>query len=272
MGGYTVATTRDFEDSRDYVQSLARGLAVLRAFDGEHVKLSVAGIAARARLSRAAARRLLLTLQHLGYVRSAGRNYALGPRVLELGFGYTGSLKLTDLAQPLLEELARRIQFSCSLAVLDGQSIVYVLRVPVQRLMTVALGAGARLPAYCASMGRVLVAGLQAHELDAWLADCQPVRHTPHTVTDLQQLRRIVEEVRAQGYAYVEQELELGLCSIAVPVLNREGRVVAALNASMPYHADVQRQALADVLPELRATAAAVARDLPAQTLPPVAL
>jgi IclR family pca regulon transcriptional regulator len=267
-----LATTRPFEDSRDYVQSLARGLAVLRAFDGEHATLSVAGIAARAHMSRAAARRLILTLEHLGYVRAAGRDYTLGPRVLEIGFGYVGSLRLTDLAQPLLEELAHRIEYSCSLAVLDGQSIVYVLRVPVQRLMTVSLGAGARLPAFCASMGRVLVAGLEEADLDAWLAHCRPVRHTPHTVTDLQQLRRIVAEVRTQRYAYVEQELELGLCSIAVPVLNRDGRVIAALNASMPYHADARKQALAHVLPELRATAAAVARDLPANTLPPVSL
>jgi IclR family pca regulon transcriptional regulator len=267
-----LATTPSFEDSRDYVQSLARGLAVLRAFDGEHATLSIAGIAARARMSRAAARRLILTLEHLGYVRAAGRDYALGPRVLEIGFGYVGSLRLTDLAQPLLEELARGIEYSCSLAVLDGQSIVYVLRVPVQRLMTVSLGAGARLPAFCASMGRVLVAGLKEKDLDAWLAHCRPIRHTPHTVTDLQQLRRIIDAVRAQGYAYVEQELELGLCSIAVPVLNRDGRVIAALNASMPYHADARKQALARVLPELRATAAAVARDLPANTLPPVLL
>jgi IclR family pca regulon transcriptional regulator len=266
-----MSRSQSFEKSRDFVQSLARGLAVLRAFDGEHAALSIAGIATRARMSRAAARRLILTLEHLGYVRANGRDYALGPRVLELGFGYVGSHRLTDLAQPLLEALAHRIQFSCSLAVLDGQSIVYVLRVPVQRLMTVALGAGARLPAYCASMGRVLLAGLAPAELDAWLEGCRPVAHTRHTVSDPQRLRRIIEEVRAQRYAYVEQELELGLCSIAVPVLNRDGRVIAALNASMPYHADVRRQALSRVLPELRATAARLARELPPQALPPVA-
>ena len=223
-------------------------------------------------MSRAAARRLILTLEHLGYVRAAGRDYALGPRVLELGFGYVGSLRLTDLAQPLLEALSHRIQYSCSLAVLDGQSIVYVLRVPVQRLMTVSLGVGARLPAYCASMGRVLLAGLPPDELDTWLADCRPVRHTPHTLTDAHSLRRMIEEARAQAFAYVEQELELGLCSIAVPVLNRDGYVIAALNASLPYHADARNQALARVLPELRATALAVARDLPANSLPPVSL
>ena len=265
-------TPTGFEHSRDYVQSLARGLSVLAAFDAEHPTLGLAGIAARTGLSRAAVRRLMLTLQHLGYVRALGREYALSPRVLELGFGCLGSLKLTDLAQPLIEQMAQRLNLSCSMAVLDGPSIVYVLRVPVRRVMTVALGVGARLPAYAASMGRVLLAGLPAAELDTWLAASRPARHTPHAVTEPRRLRRIVQEVRAQGYAYVEQELELGLCSIAVPVRDREGRVVAALNASLPYHADAAQHALDDVLPELRATAIAIERCLPANSLPPVSL
>jgi IclR family pca regulon transcriptional regulator len=261
-----------FERSRDYVQSLARGLAVLAAFDARNPSLGLAGIAARTGLSRAAVRRLVLTLQHLGYVRAVGREFALSSRVLELGFGCLGSLKLTDLVQPLLEQLAKRVDHSCSMAVLDGSSIVYVLRVPVQRVMTVALGIGARLPAYAASMGRVLLAGLSPKELGDWLADCHPVRHTPHTVTGLRRLGQIVSTVRGQGYAWVEQELELGLCSLAVPVRDREGRVVAALNASMPWHAGAGQHALRDVLPELRATAAAIERCLPAHSLPPVGL
>jgi IclR family pca regulon transcriptional regulator len=261
-----------FEQSRDYVQSLARGLAVLAAFDADHPSLGLAAIAARTQVSRAAARRLVLTLEHLGYVRAVGREYVLSPRVLELGFGCLGSLKLTDLAQPLIEQVARRLEHSCSMAVLDGQSIVYVLRVPVRRVMTVALGVGARLPAYAASMGRVLLAALPPASLDQWLAECRPVKLTPQTVTDTRRLKRIVAEVRAQGYAYVEQELELGLCSIAVPIRDRDGRVVAALNASMPYHAAASRHALDEVLPELRAAAHAIERCLPANSLPPVSL
>jgi IclR family pca regulon transcriptional regulator len=261
-----------FEQGRDYVQSLARGLSVLTAFDADHPMLGLTGIATRAGLSRAAARRLVLTLHHLGYVRAVGREYVLSPRVLELGFGCLGSLRLTDLAQPLIEQLAQRLNHSCSLAVLDGPSIVYVLRVPVRRVMTVALGVGARLPAYAASMGRVLLAGLPPAALDTWLAGCRPVRHTPHTVTDTRRLRRIVQEVRAQGYAYVEQELELGLCSLAVPVHDREGRVIAALNASLPYHDGAAQHALRDVLPDLRTTAIAIERCLPANSLPPVSL
>jgi IclR family pca regulon transcriptional regulator len=259
-----------FEQSRDYVQSLARGLSVLRAFDAEHATLSLAAIASRSDLSRAAARRLVLTLEHLGYVRPVGREYTLSPRMLELGFGCLGALKLTDLVQPLIEQLARRVNHSCSLAVLDGPSIVYVLRVPVRRVMTVALGVGARLPAYAASMGRVLLAGLDDASLGRWLDECKPERHTPHTVTDPRRLRRIVRESRRQGYTYVEQELELGLCSLAVPVHDRDGRVVAALNASMPYHGKAMDHALGEVLPELRATARAIEACLPADSLPPV--
>ncbi|MBF6024074.1 IclR family transcriptional regulator domain-containing protein [Lysobacter niastensis] len=257
-----------FEDSGDYVQSLSRGLAVLAAFDREHIRLSLAEIASRTDLSRAAARRLVLTLQHLGYVREIGREFMLGPRVLELGFGYLGSLNLTDLAQPLLEDLARRVNQSSSMAVLDGQSIVYVLRVPGRRVMSVTLGVGARLPAFCAAMGRVLLSGLDDGDFDRWLTQCKPVRHTPHTVTDLRALRRIVEDVSRQGYAYVEQELELGLCSIAVPLRNAQGRIATAINVSMPYHPDAARHAVDTILPQLQQTAAAIECCVPANRLP----
>jgi IclR family transcriptional regulator, pca regulon regulatory protein len=138
--------------------------------------------------------------------------------------------------------------------------------------MTVALSVGSRLPACSASMGRVLLAGFAPADLRTWLDACRPARLTPHTVTDLRRLRRLIEAARDEGYSYVEQELELGLCSIAVPVRDHEGRVVAALNTSLPYHADARRLALAAVLPELRSTAAAIEGNLPARTLPPVSL
>ncbi|KGQ20089.1 Transcriptional regulator, IclR family [Lysobacter dokdonensis DS-58] len=260
-----------FEDSRDYVQSLARGLAVLRAFDAEHTRLSLAEIAHRASTSRAAARRLIMTLEHLGYVRLSGREYVLSPSVLELGFGYLGSLNLTDLAQPLLEELARTVNQSSSMAVLDGQSIVYVARSPGRRIMSVTLGVGARLPASTASMGRVLLSGLDEDSLDAWLTHCKPAKLTAHTVTDVRRLRRIVEDVRRQGHAWVEQELEMGLCSIAVPVHNGDGRVAAAINVSMPYYPDVERDATRTILPQLKLTAAAIEGCAPSHRLPAVA-
>lgn len=263
--------SEQFEDSGDYVQSLARGLAVLATFDREHIRLSLAEIASRTELSRAAARRLVLTLEHLGYVRLIGREFMLGPRVLELGFGYLGSLNLTDLAQPLLEDLARRVNQSSSMAVLDGQSIVYVLRVPGRRVMSVTLGVGAKLPAFCAAMGRVLLSGLDEPDLDNWLGQCKPVKNTPHTVTDLRALRRVVEDVARQGYAYVEQELELGLCSIAVPLRNAQGRIATAINVSMPYHPDAARHAIDNILPQLQQTAAAIECCLPANRLPAAA-
>ena len=262
--------SRRFERSRDYVQSLARGLAVLRTFDREHPAMTLAEISARAGLSRAAVRRLALTLQHLGYVRVVERDVSLTPRVLELGFSYLDSVALTELVQPRLEALSQRVHESCSMAVLDGQSIVYVARVPVRKLMMVALGVGARLPAFSSSMGRVLLSGLSEAELEPWFEGLEPVRHTRHTVVEPRRLRRLVAEVREQGHAYVEQELELGLCSLAVPVHDREGRVVAALNASMLFHASASRHALGEVLPQLRETAVSIERALPSNALPPV--
>jgi IclR family pca regulon transcriptional regulator len=246
-----------FEHSRDYVQSLARGLAVLGAFDHKHARMNLAEIATRCGMSRAAARRLVLTLQHLGYVRELGKGWVLGPRVLELGFGYLGSLDLPELAQPHLEALAHDVRQSCSMAVLDGQSIVYVVRVPGPRLMSVTLGVGARLPAFCASMGRVLVAGLAVPEREGWLARCEPERLTPHTIVDKGRLRRVLDGVERDGHAFVEQELELGLCSIAVPVRDRDGKVATAINISMAYHDDVAKHAHKVLLPKLHATAAA---------------
>lgn len=267
----SAAGEANFEDSRDHVQSLARGLSVLRAFDGEHSRLSLAGIATRTGLSRAAVRRLVLTLQHLGYVRESGREYMLSPSVLELGFGYLDSLNLTDLATPLLEELARKLNQSSSMAVLDGQSIVYVLRVPGRRLMSVRLGVGARLPACSASLGRVLLSGLDDKQLQAWLKKCQPVALTAHTITDRDALHRLIVKAREQGHAYVEQELELGLCSISVPVRNAQGRIACAINVSLPYQPGVAKQAVAEFLPQLRKTAAAIEACVPTHLLPAVA-
>jgi IclR family transcriptional regulator, pca regulon regulatory protein len=257
-----------FEQSRDYVQSLARGLNVLRSIAGDRATL--ADIAARSGLSRAAARRLVLTLEHLGYVQSAGRDYRLTPRVLELGFGFLGAQDLTDLAQPWMERLAHEAHESCSMAVLDGRDIVYVARVSVRKVMTVSLAVGARLPAYCTSMGRVLLAGLPPAQFEAWLTGLEARRYTRRTVIEPARLRRIVEAVRRDGYVWVEQELETGLCSLAVPLRNRAGHVVAALNLGMPFHADAHRRAMNELLPALRRTALSIERCMPATWLAPV--
>ncbi len=251
-----------FENSPDYVQSLARGLRVLSAFghDLPHANLSL--VAERIGLSRAVARRSLLTLQHLGYVGTRGRSYFLTPRVLELGFSFLSSLDLTEVAQQAMELLAQRVAESCSMAVLDGSDIVYVVRVPVRRVMTMALGVGARLPAFAASMGRVLLADMPKTALETWMHDATFQRFTPHTVRDAKALKKEIARVRSQGYALTSQELELGLCSIAVPIRGATGRAVAALNVSMQYSEGARVRAQNQILPELLKTRDSIERSI----------
>jgi IclR family pca regulon transcriptional regulator len=256
------STTVEFAGSPDYVQSLDRGLAVIRAFDADHAAMTLSEVAARAALSRAVARRLLLTLAHLGYVRHQGRQFSLTPRVLELGFSYLSSLTVAMLAQPVMEQVAHTIDESCSLAVLDAYDIVYVQRVPVRKVMTITLGIGARLPAFCTSMGRMLLAGLDQEALDRWLRGLRPQAWTRLTLTDKAALRTAVERARAQGYAYVEQELQEGLCSLAVPVRDGRGQIIAALNCGMPFRVEARTHALKKVLPALRTGARSIERSL----------
>jgi IclR family pca regulon transcriptional regulator len=243
-----------FEQSPDYVQSLARGLMVLRAFNHDLPNATLSEIAERTGLARAAARRSLLTLQHLGYVSVIGRNFSLTPRVLELGYSYLSSLGLSKLAQQAMEQLAHKVDESCSMSVLDGSDIVYVARVPVRRVMSIALGVGARLPAFAASMGRVILADLPAPELGAWLRDTKLQPFTPKTLHTASALKAELSRVREQGYALVSQELELGLCSIAVPIRAANGKVVAGLNVSMQYSDGVRELAVKKMLPALRNT------------------
>src|SRR5438093_2631118 len=222
-----------FTDSPDYIQSLDRGLQVLRAFNRERPRCTLSEIAAQIGLSRAVARRSLLTLQHLGYVAAQDRHFFLTPRVLELGYSYLSSLDLTELAHEAMEQLSQRVGESCSMAVLDGSEIVYVARVAVRRLMSVALDVGARLPAFAASMGRVLLADKSDTELTAWLRENRFRAITVHTVYKTRALQAEILKVRRQGYAFVSQELELGLCSIAVPVSSAKGLVVCGLNVRL---------------------------------------
>ncbi|HYF59945.1 MAG TPA: IclR family transcriptional regulator C-terminal domain-containing protein [Burkholderiaceae bacterium] len=248
----------------DFVQSLERGLAVLRAFDAEHPAQTLSDVARRAGVSRAAARRLLHTLVGLGYAATDGRLFRLRPKVLELGFSYLHGTGLWDVAQPYMVELVERIHESCSAAVLDGDDIVYVARVPMRtRIMSISLGLGSRLPAHLTSMGRVLLAALPAAELDARLAALGRIApRTERTLVDADALRRAIAKAGAQGFAILDQELEPGLRSVAVPVHGPGGAVVAALNVGT--HAT--RVPLDDlrgrILPALRETARAVSRAL----------
>ena len=216
----------------DFVQSLDRGLAVIRCFSSEHPSLTLSEVAERTGLTRAAARRFLLTLQELGYVGSSGRQFSLRPRVLALGYAYLSSFSVAQIAQPHLEDLAEELHESCSVSVLDGDDLVYVARASANRIMTIALTVGTRLPPYPTSMGRVLLAHLPAGELDAYLSRAELRKLTERTVVDPAGLRAILATVRSQGWAAVDQELEAGVRSIAVPIQDSSGKVVAAINAS----------------------------------------
>lgn len=256
----------------DHVQSLARGLAVIRAFDAGHPEQTLSDVARATDLTRAAARRFLLTLVDLGYVRTDGRLFALTPRVLELGYSYLSSMGLPEIAAPHLEALVGRVRESASVSVLDGPpgapagdyDVVYVARVPTSRIMTVTITIGTRFPAYATSMGRVLLAALPAPDLDAYLAHLRPEALTGRTLADPAALRAELDRVRADGFCVVDQELEAGLRSIAVPVRDRSGRVVAAANVSTHATRASTEQLREDVLPELRTCAAAIEADLTA--------
>ena len=216
----------------DFVQSLDRGLAVIRCFSSEHPSLTLSEVAERTGLTRAAARRFLLTLQELGYVGSSGRQFSLRPRVLVLGYAYLSSFSVAQIAQPHLEDLAEELHESCSVSVLDGDDLVYVARASANRIMTIALTVGTRLPPYPTSMGRVLLAHLPAGELEAYLGRAELRKLTERTVVDPAELRTILATVRSQGWAAVDQELEAGVRSISVPIQDSSGKVVAAINAS----------------------------------------
>ena len=219
----------------DFMASLARGLTVLRAFSQQRPNQSISQLAMRTDIPRAAVRRCLHTLVRLGYVEhdKERRTFALRPKVLSLGYAYLSSIPLVSLAQPVLDALSERLHESSSMAVLEADEIVYVARSKtMRRLMSVDLNVGSRLPAYCTSLGRVLLAARPPEELRQYLAHVHPVRHTPRTITSREQLRDLIERVRTEGYSVVDEELEIGLRSIAVPVLDARGHVSAAINAS----------------------------------------
>ena len=218
--------------SDSYVQSFARGLSVIRAFNAQHPAQTLTEIAQASGLTRAGARRILLTLVGLGYVQADGRLFRLTPKILDLGFAYLTSMPFWNLAEPIMETLSQQVHESCSISVLDGTEIVYVLRVPTRKIMTINLSIGSRLPAYCTSMGRVLLSALDEATLDATL-DASPIAaHTPRTITDKDELKKVIAQVRSQGWAVVDQELEGGLISLSAPIRNRRGQIIAAMNIS----------------------------------------
>jgi IclR family pca regulon transcriptional regulator len=248
------------ETKADHVRALERGLAVINAFSAEHQRLTLSEVARRTGLTRATARRLLHTLVNLGYVEQQNSSFVLLPRVLDLGYSYLSALRLPDLALPVMEELVVSIRESSSMAVLDGHDIVYVARVPTTRIMTIALALGSRLPAYATSMGRVLLAGLPRPDLDRFLGEVKLEALTSRTVTSRRRLREIIDETRDKGWCLVDQELEDGVRSIAAPIANSQGRVLAALNVSCHASRSTVDQLINDYLPKLLDATAAISK------------
>jgi IclR family transcriptional regulator, pca regulon regulatory protein len=252
----------------EFVQSLERGLAVIRAFDGKRPELGLSEVARETGLTRATARRFLLTLVWLGYVRQEGNRFSLRPRVLELGYSYLSALSLPELAQPHMESLVAQVNESSSIAVLDDTDIVYVVRVPTTRIMSITIAVGTRLPAYPTSMGRVLLAALDADALDERLARMEIRSLTPSTVSGTETLRRELDRVRTQGWAAVDQELEQGVRSVAVPLRAADGTVSAAMNVSVHASRMSMQVLRKQVLPSLLRTAEAIEAELGAVAAP----
>ncbi len=246
----------------EFVQSLDRGLAVIRAFDADHPELTLSDVARQTGLTRAAARRFLRTLVEIGYMRIEGGKFALRPKILELGYAYLSSLSLPELALPHMEQLVERVHESSSMCVLDGDEIVYVARVPTKRIMAVVIAVGTRFPAYATSMGRVLLAGHSDDWLDGWLSSAKLQRLTPHTTTDSKELRAELVRIRERGWALVDQELEEGLRSVAVPIRDASDRVVAAVNVAVNASRRSLDEVAAEVVPLLLDTARQIEADL----------
>lgn len=250
----TTETAAPARRSDAYVESFAKGLAVIRSFGPQHRRMTLSEVAMRSGMTRAAARRILLTLLELGYVAQDGRNFTLTPRILDLGYSYLSSMPLSTLAQPIMVELGNRFNHSVSVAALDGTEVVYLLRVPKRNLLNtpgISL-AGMRLPAYVSSMGRVLLAALPDNELQRVL-DASDLRAlTPKTVWQRAALEEEIRKCGRQGYSLIVDEMEEGLSAVAAPIIDAGGRTIAAMNIAFNTGAVKRQELLNTVLPELR--------------------
>lgn len=218
---------------RDIMGGLAKGLSVIETFTAERPRQSISEVSVASGLDRATARRCLLTLAHLGYADYDGKFFTLTPRVLRLGTACLATMPLPQLVQPLLDRLSEQIGESSSVSILDGTDIVYVARAAQRKVMSIGLMPGSRLPAYCTSMGRVLLAALPETAATEILTQTSLLARTPRTLTDPKALVAEFERVRLQGHAIVDQEVELGLRSIAIPLYNSRGQTVAAMNVGL---------------------------------------
>lgn len=248
-----------------YVQSFARGLEVIRSFSAQAPRQTLSEVAERTGLTRAGARRILLTLQTLGYVESDGKLFRLTARMLDLGFAYLSSLPIWNLAEPTMETLVAEVKESCSAAVLDGTDIVYVMRVSTHKIMSIGLGVGSRLPAYCTSLGRMLLSALPTDQMMQVLQATERTARTRYTLTDVNELATKIAQVRKQGWSLVNQELEEGLVSIAAPITDRSGQTVAALNISGQANRTSAKVMQETMLPALLEASRSISRRLSLQ-------
>jgi IclR family transcriptional regulator, pca regulon regulatory protein len=258
---------RDNED-RDYVNSLARGLTVIRAFNRNRPAMTLSDVAKRTGINRAATRRFLLTLVREGYAETDGKYFRLRPKILELGFSALSSMTFSEIAQPIMDELADGIDEMCLAAVLDGESVVYVNRTVSQRVISVDLDVGSRLPAFCMSTGRVLLAALPDDALDAWLARFEPVKYNERTIVSKKKLRDEILRARREGWSIVDQEYEIGFGSLSVPIRDRAGETIAALNICCPTPRVAAKTMERDFLPQLQRAADAIQQSLPESYMP----
>lgn len=242
---------KDTNSRSDHVTSLERGLKVMETLAHHSSGLTMTEVAKEAGMTRAGARRFLLTLVAAGYAVQTGRRFALSARLLSLARDFVSHTPLWVFAEPYMREVSEELSESCSAAVLDGREIVYVARIPGRRIMTVSLGIGTRLPAHCTALGRALLSGFSEEELRRRLEEWPLTQETPNTVTDKEALIRVIRQVGEQGYAFVNQELEMGLMSLAVPVKDRSDNVVAAINVSTHTSRFTPEEAVETILPKL---------------------
>lgn len=260
------ADTGSAVDRRDgsggFVQAFERGLAVIKAFDADHPELTLSDVARLTGINRAAARRFVLTLEALGYIRADGRYFSLTPKVLELGFAYLSTLSLPDVATPHLRTLAATVGESSYLSLVEEDEIVCIATIPVRRIWSASLTVGTRLPALSTAAGRVLLSNQDDQQLDDYLAKASPRPFTSYTITDRARLRSELHTIRRQGWALVDQELEDGIRTLAAPVHDQEGAVIAAVSISKLIGRCDTKSARQSLLPPLLAAAQAIDTDL----------
>ena len=250
-------------NARDHVSSLARGLEILRAFSRTGKRMTLSEVAAETGITRAATRRFLLTLVREGYAATDGKYFDLTPQVLELGYSVLSRIGTWDLAKPFLERLSQDIEESVSTAVLDGTDVVYVSCVQYHRMISVGVAVGIRLPAYCTATGRVLLAEKPPEEQNELIKSISFDKRTPRSVTSAKAFRKILQKTREEGYALVDQELEVGLLSIAIPIRTLSGNTIGAANVGIPTVRATPEHMIETVLPKLRETCDRIAGALP---------